>query len=130
MGAFDTHIPIKVISLNSLTLTLIVLDDNIFVHNEIICIYIFDCADHLFLCDVISVVNDIFPEAGVKKDWLLADCTDWFSQVMNVEILDVNAINQNLSLDWVMESEDHFKDGRLATSWLANEGNFFSFGQI
>jgi hypothetical protein len=61
-------------------------------------------------------VGNVLPNGGCKEGWLLTDISQELSVVGQAELLNINSIEQDLSLQGIVKSFDEREDGTLASS--------------
>jgi len=82
--------------------------------HEIIGISSFECFDNLLIGSIGPPKADVFLNASVEQDWLLPHISNLLSIVLQVDVFEVVAINENLPFSGVIESLQQLNEGALA----------------
>lgn len=82
-------------------------------------------ADFL-LSRIIFIILDVFSERSIEQNWFLTNHPQLASQVMNIEVFDVDAVYGNLAWLWEIKSLQKLYNGWFSTSWWAYKCNLLS----
>ncbi len=72
--------------------------------------------DHLLLGNIFWVVNYIVSEVSLKQNRLLTDNAKAASQIMNIEVFNICAIDGDLPWFWFVEAQQQLNDRRFSAS--------------
>ena len=86
------------------------------------------CFDDLFHRGVLDAEGYIIEEGVVEEDGFLVDVADEGAQVVEAEVLDVDAVDEDLAVGDIMVARHEIDQRALAGARLSDEGDGFAFG--
>ena len=75
----------------------------------------------LFVCDMLVTENDVAPNRTRKKEYVLEHLSEMTAQGRNLDLADIDAVNEDLTLLDIVISADERKNGRFARACGADE---------
>ena len=74
---------------------------------------VLECLNHFSFGSSWLGEEEVVSNSGVEQHWLLANVADLMAHLVEIECLQVVAVNHDLTLVWVIEPFEQLDDGRL-----------------
>ena len=82
---------------------------------------------HLFACSIFHAEGDIIEEGVVEEDGLLVHITNQLTQVVNTQVLHVDAIYQHLTFLHIVIARNQIHQSRFSAAALSHQGDGLTF---
>ncbi len=91
--------------------------------NEVVSIYILAGGHHFFIGNIVFLQKDVAADGAGEEEHILQHLAEMTAQRGDLDLLDVDAVDQDLTLLDVVVPADQGKNGGLAGAGGADEGN-------